>query len=58
MARSNYTPFSSFWYILVPSVLAGILYYGYTTPSWLGAKVQKIADPLVEPVLRFVHRVL
>lgn len=58
MAKSGYTPVSSFWAVIVPAVLGGVLYYGYTTPSWVGVRIQKLFGPVVEPILHFFHRIV
>ena len=58
MGKSSYTPFSTFWYLFVPGVVGGVIWYAYNTPGWVSRKVQAVVGPVVEPALRFIARVL
>ena len=41
---------SSFWYIVVPAVLFGILFYGYNSGGFLGERIKGLIDPLIRLV--------
>lgn len=58
MATSSYTPFSAFWGLLVPGVLAAVIWYAYNSQGWVSHKVQALVGPVVEPALKFISRVL
>jgi hypothetical protein len=58
MAQKSYTPFSTFWGLLVPAVIFGVVWYAYNSHGWVSYKVQAIVRPVVDPAIRFFARVL
>ncbi len=38
---------SSFWYIVVPAVLFGIIFYGYNSGGFMAERIQIVIDPLI-----------
>lgn len=57
MGRKTYSPISSFWVLLVPAVLFALGYYAYSEPGYVGMKVRAALGPIVNPVLRELHRI-
>lgn len=39
---------SSFWYIVVPGVLFGVIFYGYNSGGFLADGIKTIIDPLMK----------
>ena len=39
---------SSFWYIVVPAVLFGIIFYSYNSGGFLAGRIQGVIDPLMK----------
>lgn len=58
MAKTSYTPISGFWVVLVPGVLAAVIWYAYNSQGWVSYKVQALVGPVVDPALKFIGRVL
>ncbi len=58
MGKTSYTPISGFWAVLVPGVLAGVIWYAYNSQGWVSYKVQALFGPVVEPAIKFISRVL
>lgn len=58
MAKTSYTPISTFWAMFVPGVLAAVVWYAYNSQGWVSHKVQSFFGPIVEPTIKFFARVL
>ena len=46
-----------FWYIVVPGVIFGVIYYGYNSGGFLAEWTQRIFDPLIKlgaAILNFI----
>jgi len=43
---------SKFWAVVVPGVLAGVIFYAYSAPSYVGGVVRALVDPVMQPILR------
>lgn len=54
---AKYQPISSFWTIVVPGMLIGLIYYAYNSPGWLSLRVQSMLNPIIEPVMRWINSV-
>ncbi len=44
--------------MVVPAVLFSVIYYAYQSPGWLGGYVQGVVGPIVDPFIRWAHRVI
>ncbi len=48
---------SSFWYIFVPAVLLGVIFYGYNSGGFVADRIKGIIDPLMKlggAILNFI----
>ena len=48
---------SSFWYIVVPLIVFGAIFYGYSSGGFLGGRIQGWVDPLIKfgsKILNFI----
>jgi hypothetical protein len=38
---------NKYWTVVLPVALIGVIYYGYSSPGFVGRKIQTIVDPLL-----------
>jgi hypothetical protein len=41
-------PISKFWTMILPAAVIGVIYYGYSTPGFVGQRIQVVVNPLLE----------
>ncbi len=41
-------PISKFWTIILPAAVIGVIYYGYSTPGFVGRQIQGVVNPLLD----------
>ena len=46
---------SSFWYIVVPGVIFGVIFYGYNSGGFLAEWTQRIIDLLIRLVAAILN---
>ncbi len=47
-----------FWALGVPAVVFAILLYAYQSPGWVGSQVQRTFGPILDPLIRWVDRMI
>jgi hypothetical protein len=41
-------PISKVWTMILPVAVIGVIYYGYSTPGFVGQRIQVVVNPLLE----------
>ena len=47
-----------FWALGVPLVVFAVIYYAYNSPGWVGNQVQGALGPILDPIIRWVDRLV
>ena len=56
--KAYYRSVSMFWTLAVPAVVCAVIYYAYRSPGWVGSQVQQVVGPILDPILRWVSRII
>jgi hypothetical protein len=48
---------SKYWAVVVPGILAGVIYYAYSAPGYLGGIVRDVVDPILQPILELAGHI-
>jgi len=55
---AKYQPISAFWTIVLPALIFGLLYFAYNSTGWVSFRVQKMLDPIVQPVMSWARSLI
>jgi hypothetical protein len=39
---------NKYWTLVLPVALIGVIYYGYSSPGFVGRKIQTVVNPLLD----------
>jgi hypothetical protein len=48
---------NKYWAVIVPGILAGVLFYAYSAPGYVGGMVRDAVDPILHSVGQLIAHI-